>query len=234
MLELGCGSGRLLVPLLRDGQSVVGVDRARPMLRACAERIQRLPTARRARAVLLQGDFRALPLVEERFPLILCPFNAFMHLYERTDVERCLAEVRRLLRPGGMFALDVLNPDVTWLGRDPLKRWARTRFRHPETGEAIIYSTSHLYDAARQVAFIRIFYDPGDPAAATKAGGQGVQNVHRGRSRVVNLAHRQFFPAELSALLHYNGFEVTRRLGGFDGEAFDHSSVEQVICARVR
>ena len=53
------------------------------------------------------------------FALVICPFNAFMHLYTREDVERFLAVVRAHLAPGGLFAFDVLNPDLAWLSRDP-------------------------------------------------------------------------------------------------------------------
>ena len=96
ILELGCGSGRLTVPLLRAGHAVCGVDHSAPMLQRLRARLGFLNARTRARVHILQSDFRQLPLAG-RFPLILCPFNAFMHLYERQDVEACLAEVRRLV-----------------------------------------------------------------------------------------------------------------------------------------
>lgn len=241
ILELGCGSGRLLVPLARDGYRVCGLDRSVSMLRACAKRLSSLNARTRARVHILQSDFRAVPLAGS-FPLILCPFNAFMHLYERTDVERCLAEVRRLLHPDGVFALDVTHPDPVWLGRNPARRFARTRIRHPRTGERLIQTTSHLYDPATQMAWIRFFYEPdlqtGGPTRAFEPGresatsGQGVG--HPGTTRVVRLAQRLYFPEELSALLHYNGFAITYRAGGFDGSPLCPVSSEQVICARIR
>ena len=216
ILELGCGSGRTLLPLARDGYHVVGVDAAPRMLERCQERLGRLGQAAR-RVELVQGDFRAVAL-GRRFPLVICPFNAFMHLYSRADVERFLGVVRAHLAPGGLFAFDVLNPDLGWLSRDPRKRWARTRFRHPRTGKLTYYSTSTSYDAALQVAFMRIYYEP----------------TSGGRTRVVRLAHRQFFPLELEALLHYNGFTVEKHQGGFDGRALVPESEEQVICCRSR
>ena len=236
ILELGCGSGRLLVPLLRDGHRVVGVDRSAAMLGRCAARIAALGRAARQRGQLVRADFRHLPFPgaatddtadaagAARFPLIVCPFNGFMHLYTRQDVEQCLAQVRRLLAPGGLFAFDVLNPDPAWLARDPLRRWSRTRFRHPQTGEPLIYTTNHLYDAAAQIAFIRIYYEPDldRPAAA------------RSPAHTVQLTHRQFYPAELEAFLHYNGFAIRQCFGGFDGQPISSVSAEQVICARVR
>jgi SAM-dependent methyltransferase len=217
ILELGCGSGRALVPLVRDGYHVVGVDAAPKMLDRARERLGRLPAAAQGRAELHRADFRTLAL-GRRFPLVICPFNAFMHLYTREDVERFLSVVRAHLAPGGLFAFDVLHPDLAWLSRDPRKRWARTRFRHPRTGKITYYSTSVSYDAALQVAFMRIYYEP--------ASG--------GKTRIVRLAHRQFFPLELDALLHYNGFTVEAHEGGFDGGELLPESEEQVLRCRSR
>src|SRR6266542_6699007 len=217
ILELGCGSGRTLLPLARDGFGIVGVDAAPKMLARCRDRVDRAGAAVAERVELMEGDFREISL-GRRFPLVICPFNAFMHLYSRPDVERFLAVVRAHLAPGGLFAFDVLNPDLGWLSRDPHRRWARTRFRHPVSGRAMVYSTSVTYDAALQIAFMRIYYEP-------ETGG---------RERVVRLVHRQFFPLELQALLHYNGFEIASHNGGFDGKPLLPESEEQVICCRSR
>jgi SAM-dependent methyltransferase len=190
---------------------------------------------------------RALPLADAAaapmgtysaggFPLILCPFNAFMHMYTRRDVEQCLAEVRRLLAPGGLFALDVLNPDPAWLARDPLRRWSRTRFRHPATGERLVYTTNHVYDPATQLAWIRIYYEPDEAASPGLPSSAASPAPSRAPTapRCVQLTHRQFYPAELEALFHYAGFTLTEHCGGFDGQPISPVSVEQVICARVR
>jgi len=217
VLELGCGSGRLLVPLARDGFRVLGVDRSQPMLDRCRARIERLPPTARARAEVVRADFRRLSL-GRRFPLIVCPFNAMMHLYARADVEAFLDGVRAHLAPGGTFAFDVLQPDLRWLTRDPEKRWARTRFKDPRDGRTLYYSTNTSYDPVTQIAWIRLFYD--------EAGGD--------RTEVVHLAQRQFFPQELLELLHYNGFIVESRDGGFAGEPLDERAESQVCRCSIR
>jgi SAM-dependent methyltransferase len=222
ILELGCGTGRVLTALCRDGHAVVGVDRARTMLALCDARLRRAGRTVQRHATLVQADLRAFSF-RTRFPLIICPFNAFQHLYERSDVEQSLARVAEHLTENGRFVFDILQPDLRWLMRDPAKHWAKTRFRHPRTGRPVLYSTNHTYDPIRQLVFIRIFYEPLDRPPEER------------RTRVVRLAHRQFFPREIEALMHYNGFDVVRRHGGFHGEEPDAEAESQVlVCARSR
>jgi hypothetical protein len=168
--------------------------------------------------VLLRADLRCFAL-RRRFPLIICGFNTFQHLYARTDVEQALLAVRNHLAPDGRFAIDLLNPDPAWLARDPKRRWARTRFAHPETGHRFVYSTNHVYDTATQIALIRMYYEPVTP------------DERGATARIVHLAHRQFFPQELEALLRYSGFRISSRRGGFNGQPFVSESEAQVIIA---
>lgn len=237
ILELGSGSGRLLVPLARDGHQLIGVDLSREMLLRCRQRLVRAGKKASERALLLRADFRELPLHvsnKERFRLILCPFGGLHHLYTRGDLERFLSEVRRLLHPDGLFAFDVINPDPHWLSRSPTKRWSKTRFKHPRTGEPFLYSTNHDYDPESQVLFIRLFYEPDLSRMGPIQPDQEAKNSQVSPPRTVHLSQRQYFPAELEALLHYNGFTLWHRAGGFDGQPLSPVSAEQVICARVR
>jgi SAM-dependent methyltransferase len=220
VLELGAGSGRVSVALARDGVQVTGIDLAEPMLARAAERVQALPRAARDRVELRRADMRSLAL-GRRFPLVICPFNAFQHLYSRRDVEAALAVVRDHLTPTGRFAFDVLHPDLRWLSRDPDKRWARTRFRHPATGQRFEYTTNQTYDPVVQIAFMRIYYQPLDE-----------RDAPRGAERVVRLTHRQFFPAELMGLLTHFDFRVDERYGDFDESPLTAVSPSQILVCR--
>lgn len=221
ILELGCGSGRVLAPLARDGHRVIGLDTSQAMLRRARARLEALGRAARERGHVVRADMRRFALLA-RFPLIVCPFNAFQHLYTREDVAACLRAVAAHLADGGRFAFDVLNPDLKWLTREARKRWARTRFRHPTTGERLEYSTNQTYDPVTQIAYMRIYYERLDVPEGSPER----------RTRVVRLCQRQFFPAELEALLAANGFTVDERCGGFDGEPFEGDSESQVILTR--
>ena len=205
ILDLACGTGRLTTPLLRDGYSVVGVDLSAPMLARAAWRISRLGPARRRRALLCKGDLRQLGFAA-RFDLAICGFHSLQHLVDERDLLACLEGVAASLTPQGWFAFDLLPPDPAWIARDPERRWARTVFRHPVTGQRLVYTTNHRYDPARKTLHVRIFYQPVD------ARGQPT-----GPERVRRLCHRQLDPAEVARLLGACGMEVIASFGGFDG-----------------
>ncbi len=216
ILELGCGTGRVSVPLAKAGYHVTGLDHEPAMLAALDERRRRLPAATAARLETVQGDLRTFDL-GRRFDLVIAAFNVVEHLYTRVEVDACLRAVRRHLRADARFAFDVQLPDPSWLARDPSRRWARTRFTHPVTGEQLYYSTNHDYDPVSQIVMIRLYYTP----------------VRRGREEVTLLSQRKFFPAELEALVAHAGLRIAERYGDFDGGPLGPGSESQVvICAR--
>jgi SAM-dependent methyltransferase len=221
ILELGAGTGRLTIPLARDGHRVVALDRAPAMLDRLRRRVDKLPRAVADRIAIAKGDLRSFA-VSDRFDLVIAAFNVMEHLYTRGELEGCLARVaahlepRRGRRPA--FAFDVQLPDLAWLIRDPMKRWAKTRFTDPTTGKKVLYSTNHDYDPIAQIVVIRIYYEPLD-------GSPG---------RVVKLTQRKFFPAELEALLAHGGFRVVDRFGDFAGQPLTASAESQVVVCEPR
>ena len=243
ILELGAGSGRVTVPLARDGRHVVALDQSAAMLARLGDRIARLPPAAAARIAPVAGDLRTFS-VSGRFPLVIAAFNVLEHLYTRGEVTACLQRVAAHLSPGGAFAFDVQLPDLAWLIRDPGKRWAKTRFTDPTTGYAMYYSTNHDYDPVSQIALIRLYYEPADdepsPDAAAARRRRDVPHViprgslggRGGRgapARIVKLSQRKFFPAELEALVAQAGFRMTERYGDFSFRPLDGTAESQVL-----
>jgi SAM-dependent methyltransferase len=217
VLELGAGTGRVALAVARRGVSLVAVDLVPAMLARLRARLAREPAAVRARVTLRRGDLRRVR-VGRRFPLVIAPFNVFMHLYDRRDVELALRTVLAHLAPGGRFVFDVLVPDPGALARDPARVYRLGYLRHPRDGRRYRYGESFDYDPVRQIQHVTFcFDDPLDDA----------------RSFVTPLTHRQFFPAELEALLHYNGLRVVERFGDFSGGPLDAASESQIlVCDR--
>jgi SAM-dependent methyltransferase len=228
ILELGAGTGRVTVPLARDGRHVVAVDRSEAMLARLRDRVARLPAAAGARITPVLGDLRSFS-VGGRFPLAIAAFNVLEHLYTRGEVTACLQRIAAHLEEGGAFVFDVQLPDLAWLNRDPGRRWARTRFTDPTTGRAMYYSTNHDYDPVSQIALIRLYYEPADEPAGEPGPRKRARAPGAGATQVVQLSQRKFFPAELEALVAHAGFRVTARYGDFSFRPLDGTAESQVL-----
>ena len=93
LLELGCGTGRILIPVARTGVRVVGVDRSEPMLAYAGHRARRLPRARRPKMV--RADIRALPFPDRSFSAVMAPYGILQSLTRERDLAATLAEAAR-------------------------------------------------------------------------------------------------------------------------------------------
>lgn len=219
LLELGAGTGRITLPLAQAGHHVLALDRMASMLDALQAR---LDDHTRAMIDVVTADMRTLPLDPNSVDMVIAPFNGLMHLYSWQDLQACFCEVARVLRPGGVFAFDVQMPDLDWLLWDAEERHAVTRFIHPTTGEALVYSTNHKYDAPTQVCHIRIYYDDAPPA------GKKFRPPERPK-RVVHLAHRQIYPEELRLHLASAGFDLESHTADFIDAPLENRSESQVV-----
>ena len=115
VLELGCGTGRITVPLARAGVDIVGIDRSAEMLARGHTRLRRA----RQRAQLVRGDIRALPFRgRPGLRLVMAPYGILQSLTRERDLAATLASVARVLGRGALFGIDLV-PD--------LPRWRSTR-----------------------------------------------------------------------------------------------------------
>jgi SAM-dependent methyltransferase len=119
VLEIGCGTGRVLLPTARKGISITGLDVSPYMLDICRQQLENEPSEVQERIKLVEGDMRDFHLGES-FALVTSPFRPFQHLLSVEDQLKCLECVRRHLVPGGIFILDIFNPSLTSLTADNL------------------------------------------------------------------------------------------------------------------
>jgi SAM-dependent methyltransferase len=111
-LELGCGTGRLLIPLARQGARIVGVDYSTAMLDRARRRLRTLPASRRPR--LVRADIRRLPFLDSSFDRVFAPYGVLQSLTSDADFDAAIREAARLLKPRGRFGLELIPDLINW------------------------------------------------------------------------------------------------------------------------
>ena len=219
VLELGCGTGRILLPIARDGHAVVGLDASPAMLARCEERVRGEPADVRARIALHAGDAREFDL-GRRFDLVTAPFRVLQHLVASDDQLRLLASVARHLAPGGRFVFDLFNPNLRIL----LAHDGSEREDTPETPlpDGRTFRRSARVPRVRwldQVNEVELFYD-----VSPSPGARPVRHVQA-------FEMRWYLPQELTHLLARGGFVVEAMHGDFDESPLVDGSPEIIVTA---
>jgi len=168
VLELGCGTGRVTVPLARAGVDVIGIDRSAPMLERAQQRVAR---ARRASAIgrgpsaishqpfFVRGDIRALPFAPQSVAMVLAPYGILQSLIRPRDLTAALASVARVIAPGATFGVDLV-PDVP--------KWReyrnRVQLRGESNGARLTLVESVTQDARRHLTMFEQRISSGETA----------------------------------------------------------------------
>jgi len=222
VLELGCGTGRILIPTAEAGLTVTGLDRAPSMLAVARQKIARLDATLQRRITLVEGDMRAFAL-GQRFNLIMIPYRAFLHLLTVEDERRALGCIREHLVDGGRLVLNIFDPrlDVIVIqqGLVGTAQKKMDEFVHPETGRRVVIWDTIQYDLERQILEDERIFEEVD--------GEGKMI-----SRTYNLLTLRFiYRYEMQYLLELCGFQVEALYGDFQRGPF-RAGGEQVWVAR--
>ncbi|HEX6314859.1 MAG TPA: class I SAM-dependent methyltransferase [Gemmatimonadaceae bacterium] len=208
VLELGCGTGRVLIPTARAGVAITGLDGSTAMLDRCRQKLAAEPPAVRDRVALSEGDMRSFDL-GGRFALVTIPFRPFQHLLTVDDQLACLTTIHRHLEKGGRLILDLFNPSLDHLVNRPigleLAEGPPTTLPDGRTLERTFKITSA--DRFEQVNDIELIYHVTDASGATH------RSVHAFRMRYL-------FRYEAEHLLARCGFVVDQLYAGYDRSAY--------------
>lgn len=219
ILELGCGTGRLLVPLARAGYEVTGLDTSLAMLAKAQRRLAVEPAGVQARVHLLVADMSAFALPPERYALALIPYNTFLHLDPSVTVTACRT-VARHLAPGAPLFLDLANPHLLEQTPDDRFLTLENTLTDPETGDVIVVLASNRLDDVAQKLHITWIYDASPPA------GGVVQRT------VVEVTYHYFFLHQLELLLQEAGLILEAVYGNYNHEPFSEESERLLLLAR--
>jgi SAM-dependent methyltransferase len=209
ILELGCGSGRILLPTARAGVEIVGLDSSPSMLAMCRERLAAEPPDVASRVELVEGDMRSFDLGSRRFALATIPFRAFQHLLAVEDQLACLERVRRHLVDGGRVIVDVFHPSIEKIAnRVPGQEFGEEpAFEMPDGRRVVRRHMVTDHDRFEQVNGIELIY------YVTHSDGREERLVHA-------FGMRYTFRYELEHLFARSGFAVEEVYADYDRSPF--------------
>ena len=213
-LELGCGSGRLLVPLARAGIAVTGVDNSPEMLARAAVRLAGEPAEVRGRVRLVEGDVRSLTLPgAEPFALAYFGYNTFLHLDE-TAAAATLRRLQPLLRPGARLLIDVDHPLALSAAGDDPDFVLEDELRDPALGETIRQFTAYESVPGEQAVDVTWVYE------TSRRDDDATR---------VTLRYHYFYPHQYDLLFGLTGFRLLGLLGDYDDTRFDEDSERLIV-----
>ncbi len=220
LLEVACGTGRLVLPLAHAGFRVVGVDSSPAMLALAGQKVAAAGPDVSSRVHLVEADMRSFELGEGAFDLAVVAVRSFGYLLERADQASALDTIARHLRPGGVLALDLLPASPAWLLQTPGS--LRQDLHERTAGGVLVTRTEAVVstDLALQVRVTRSSYELVEP------GGRVTKHIVEWPFRWV---HR--FEAE--HLLERAGFEIVGVYGGYEREPYTSDSKALLLVARL-
>lgn len=205
VLEIGCGTGRVSVPLAEDGHDVVGVDRSPAMLRLAEARRASLPRDVASRLSFVEGDMTSLELGRQ-FGLIVAPSRVFQFALTSDAQRAALEAFQAHLRPEGRLVLDLFDPALEYVIPGAIFPPRSGELIHPTTGNRVTWEIAGREpDPARQLVV--------SDWTAREIGSAG--DVLRDETERLTL--RWTTRSEMRLLFELTGFEVVAEYGDFEG-----------------
>lgn len=213
ILELGCGTGRVALPVAKQGATVVGIDRSASMLARARTRVRRAKLG--SRLQLIRGDIRHLPFPDRSFPLVMAPYGILQSLLDEALLAATLQDVWRVLSRDGVFGLELVADLPAWE-----EYQNKVTFRSPRGphGEPIRLIESVTQDRRKHITrFDQEFVE-----------GTG-KSVTRKRFQI---AFRTLSVPQMVQRLEKAGLEVSALLGDYQGGPWDLRADVWIILAR--
>jgi SAM-dependent methyltransferase len=216
ILELGCGTGRALVPLAREGHHVTGLDASEAMLTLAQTKVKEYGLDEQV--TLVRGDMCHFDL-STRFALVMIPINTFMHCSDINRQLACLQCIRRHLRPEGRLIVDVYHPDPQVLLEADGRLFGDAPLTDPETGHLIQRFHTRQLDLASQTQHVTFIMDEIDSAGTV-------------RRTTFPFDMRFVYRYEMELLLRMTGFSLEDVYGSYDLEPFESDSEKMIFVAK--
>ncbi len=213
ILELGCGTGRVAIPVAKQGATVIGIDRSESMLRRARARVRRARVS--ARVKLIRGDIRYLPFPDQRFPLVMAPYGILQSLLDERVLTATLKEVQRVLTKKGTFGLELVADLPAW---EEYSRKTSMRGKRGPNGKPITLVESVRQDRKKHITRFEQEFIEGRGKSATRTK--------------FSLAFRTLSVPQMVQRLERAGLVVSAVLGDYQGGPWDLRADVWIILAR--
>jgi SAM-dependent methyltransferase len=218
VLEVGCGTGRVLIPAARQGAEITGVDRSPRMLAQCRARLAEEPPEVQKNVKLVQADMRDFDL-KTQFSLIMIPFRPLQHLVAVSEQLAALRAIHRHLAPGGRLVFDVFNPNLRYLVED-------NSHEREDTAEVML-PDSRSFRRTSRVAAVHIAdqYNEVELIYYVRGTDGKIERLVQG------FPMRWYWRYEVEHLLTRCGFRVKAIFGDFNRSPLTDVSPEMIFMA---
>jgi len=219
-LELGCGTGRVLVPTASAGCEITGLDLSPYMLLKCREKLGKQPAEVQERVKLIQGSMTDFA-TGETYSLITMPFRPFQHLVSVAEQKTCLTCVHRHLVPGGRLIIDVFHPRPDRLVPNPeymTESEDLPEIKLPDGRKLRRTNRTVGFHRHRQYNDVELIYYVSHPDG-------------RQERLVQSFPMRYYYRYEMEYLLTLCGFSIVELFGDFDKSEFSTDSPEMIFIA---
>ena len=222
ILELGCGTGRILIPIAKAGCQITGLDLSEHMLAKCQKKLSDLNDDQISNVTLIQSNMTEFDL-GNKFDHIIIPFRAFQHLLEIKEQESCLKCVQKHLKDNGRLVFDIFNVDLSRVNNPKFKEITEDTpefelengFKLRRCHRVIEFHTKEQYNDVELIYYL------------TDKDGKTEKITHQ-------FPMRYFIKTEIEQLLERCGLQIIEIYGNLDKSPLTDKSPEMIIVATRR
>lgn len=221
VLDLGCGTGRITIPMARSGHRIDGIDQSKEMLDLARQKLDGEPEEVRSSVFLTEGDMTDFHF-EQRYDLVLISHNT-LHEHQRYQVRLIFQQIQKHLAPDGFLFLDLSNPFTYFSHQEGDNVWIEDQsFQDPNTGYLLHQRSSVSIDKSDQrvrvLRTLKSYEDDTIPEGAY---------THES-------TYHLLYPHEVELLLNKAGMQIAELYGGYERESFGEDSRRLVVIAHLR
>jgi SAM-dependent methyltransferase len=220
ILEIGCGTGRVLLPIAREGIEIHGVDNSGPMLAILQNRLTQEQPAVRSKVTLHAGDMRDFRL-NRKFPLVTIPFRPMQHMHTLSDQVCALTSAAAHVAEGGVLAFDVFYPKFEMLPLGIGEERLEAEWSSPSEPETLIrrYFRKDAVDKINQTYSLTFIF-------------RSFRNDQLVLEEYDTLKMSYYTYPHLRALFLLAGLEPVAEYGSFARTPLDNSAGEMIFLLR--